>query len=1208
MLGFVRKCARYLFQAGRPHRVTRSRNRRNERKLVPRFEALESRKLLAANQIGFDDATSTILIQGSPSNDTAIISVAPDGAVQVQLATADGSYNSVFPKSTAKAVRFVGGDGNDTFQNSSALPAEAFGDAGADTFVGGSNTDRLFGGAGDDTLIGGEGFDYVDGGDGNDWLSGWKGKDTVIGGSGDDYLVGGTGNDVMHGDDGADEIQGEQGNDRLTGGAGNDLLVGALGDDKLYGGTGDDHLSGEDGNDELYGNDGVDWLSGWTGDDIIFGGAGNDKLIGAAGNDHLDGEDGADELLGDDGNDWLWGGPGNDLVYGNLGNNYLIGGKDDDSLVGSTGNDLLDGGAGRDRLAGSEGDDVLIGGHDQDELLGENGNDLLLGGTTVYEDRWESYSALLNEWTSSAVYATRIERMESALFAARLESGETVLDDGVADALFGGGWQDWFFVTGSMPVYRPENVEPLAHAAHADVDHHHHPSDIVTELPALEGFELIDSLDHLGDRQTDETIHSLVPHADNSRLQREHLSLFELVRYDELTHIAVRSGEWSDAATWADGVVPSHGARILIPLAVEVKVNRVVGARIDTIRVDGTLSFDTTRNTELRVDTLVVSSHGTFQMGTAAEPIAAGVQAKLLFTSDGAIDRAWDPFGISRGLISHGKVEIHGAEVSSYVALAGPVAAGAQTLQLKSAPVGWKVGDSVVVAGTVTGTAQNEVRTIAAVSGSTIQLDQPLSYAHAAPAANFDVHVANLARNALFESESPINARRGHIMFMHSRDVDVAYAGFYGLGRTEKLKRVDDAVVGTDWTLARGTGTNPRGRYAVHFHRNGLTNDGNPAVIKGSAVVDSPGWGFVNHSSYVDMIQNVAFDVSGAAFTTEVGDEIGGFYQNLAIGSTGSGEGVSAREVGLQDFGHGGEGFWFQGAGVSVVGNIAAGNQGGAFAFYTRGLYEGGPQARFLSANLADPSIANGAATISVGLVPMRAFKDNVGYASSAGLLVRYHLEDSMHGARSVFENSAFWNNTTGVALHYAQNVVLRNVTAITGQMPRPAIGIEQNLLTGNVEYDHLTVSGYVTGVDLPRWGNNVVRGGTFSNNDSDITISSAALRERSVLLTDFTSQPKILMWEDLRPISQGTAAFFFVRDAVVLNYGSIVNQQLYYLGQRPTTVLFPTPREDVPAEYVGLTNQQLLNQFGIALGGELMPSNTFSVPYITGGRVAPRP
>ena len=401
-----------------------------------------------------------------------------------------------------------------------------------------------------------------------------------------------------------------------------------------------------------------------------------------------------------------------------------------------------------------------------------------------------------------------------------------------------------------------------------------------------------------------------------------------------------------------------------------------------------------------------------------------------------------------------------------------------------------------------TGAEQNEVREIISIVGTTVQLDQPLSFAHAAPAANLDVHVAHLTRNAVIESESTITARRGHAMFMHSRDVDIAYAGFYKLGRTDKLQVVNDSVVKPDWKLQPGTGTNQRARYPVHFHRNGLTKDGNPSVIKGSAVVDSPGWGFVNHSSYVDMSQNVAYDVHGAAFATEVGDEIGGFYGNMAIGTTGSGEADNSRETPFQDFGHQGDGFWFQGAGVSVVGNISAGNQGHAFAYYTRGLIESTGRGRFLSANLDDPSIANGQPTIDVGQVPVTNFRDNVGYSSFMGLLIRYHLQESPHGQRSRFENSKFWNNTVGVGLHYTQNLILRNLEVIRIPNGQHTYGIESDIQEANVLYENITVTGYHTGIEMPRWGQNEVRGGTFNNTDHDILIPTAALRDRSVLVT----------------------------------------------------------------------------------------------------------
>ena len=1082
--------------------------------------------------------------------------------------------------------------------------------------------------------------------------------------------MGGIGDDVLDGGDDIDELYGQEGNDQLLGGAGNDLLVGAIGNDKVHGGVGNDQLSGEEGNDELHGDDGDDWLSGFTGNDSLFGGSGNDELVGGDGDDGLDGGNGDDKLAGNAGSDWLWGGEGNDFLDGESGNNYLIGGSGDDSLIGSVGNDLLDGRTGRDKLLGGAGDDVLIGGLDQDDLNGGVGTDLLLGGRTIYDGQSNSYAALLSEWSVPNTYAARIKRMESELFTARLESEETVFDDGVLDALYGDGGQDWFYITGAMPFYRPMFVESLDENAH----HHHHPlltavrgdynnngkvddadyfvwranfgksvppgllgdgtmdgvvdsADfaiwrknlgatngggdqplIIDHLPALEGFDLIDSLDRLSDRQADETIHSVLPHVDKLVLQREHLSLFELVRYDQVTHIAVRSGAWSEPSTWADNKLPTIGSRILIPYGVNVQVNQTLSASIATIRVDGTLSFDPSRNTELRVDTVVVSSQGTFEMGTAAVPIAPGVQARLLITGASAIDRQWDPFGISRGLISHGKVSIHGAETSSIAALAGPVNAAATALQLKSAPVGWRVGDSIAIAGTThgvpAGTGQNEVRRILSIQGNTVQLDQPLSFAHVAPAANLDVHVSNLTRNAVIVSENALVARRGHVMFMHSRDVDIAYAGFYRLGRTDKLQVVNDSVVGADWMLQPGTGTNPRGRYAVHFHRNGLTNDGNPAVVKGSALVDSPGWGFVNHSSNVDMIENVAYNVRGAAFVTEVGDEIGGFYRNMAIGSTGSGQEPNAREN-LNDFGHQGDGFWFQGAGVAVVGNISAGNQGHAFAYYTRGLYENGAQARFLSANLTNPAIANGAPTIDIGLVPVTNFSGNAGYASAVGLLVRYHLQGATHGQSSLFKDSQFWNNPLGVGLHYAQNSVLRNLTITRIPDGTHTYGVDADIIESNIVYDNLTVIGYHTGIELPRWGNNVVSGGTFNNTDHDILIPTAALHDRTVLVTGLIGTPRVTFFDDVRPIPNNNSFLFFVKDRVVLNFGPLQSKRVYYWRQQADVVPFPTPRADVPAAYVGLTNRQLWDRFGKALGGEVAPAAVYVLPYISGGLVA---
>ena len=1097
-----------------------------------------------------------------------------------------------------------GGDGKDGLSGEAGND-QLFGDAGDDglwgaagndIIYGGLDNDYMLGGIGDDTLLGHEGVDSIYGEDGNDVLSGLAGDDTMVGGSGDDALYGGDGKDALSGEDGADRLFGDEGDDSLAGAAGNDLVSGGLGDDYILGGIGNDYLHGGEGKDLIYGNEGNDLAWGWHGDDLLVGGIGDDSLTGGDGQDVLQGEDGNDQLHGQNDSDGLWGGAGHDIITS---------GGGDDFVVGGAGADFLDGGDGVDRIQGGDGNDVLFGGRGKDDLFGENDDDILVGGWTVHEANSSHLQALIFAWGSTTPYTSRVNQISNELFIARLQSEKTVFDDQVPDALYGGSGQDWFFQTGHMGVYTPIAAQNPG-GDHQHGSGHHAPPHIVHELPELEGFALIDSLDKFSGRETNELIHSLVPHADNPIHQREHLALFELVRYDQITHIAVSSGSWTSPTTWKDGIVPGNGARVLVPYGVELTVDGVIPTRIATIRVDGTLSFNATRNTELRVDTIVIGSSGAFEMGTAAQPIAAGVRARLLFTDNGPIDRAWDPFAISRGLVSHGRVSMYGAATTAYATIAGGAIAGSRTLVLGTIPSGWRVGDSVVIAGTTSGATQNEVRTVVGLSGTTVTLDRALSFNHVAPDASFQVHVANLNRNAVIESESIVTDRRGHVMFMHNRDVDIFYAGFYHLGRTDKSVVINDSVVQSDWTLKPGTGTNQRARYSIHFHRTGLTNDGNPATIAGSAVVDSPGWGYVNHSSNVDMIANVAFDVRGAAFATEVGDEIGGFYGNMAIGSTGSGEEINARES-RQDFGHQGDGFWFQGGGVSVVGNISAGHEAHAFVYYTRGLIEVMFPPPFRAVNLADPSIAQGRAAIDVFDVPVTNFRGNIGYSSAVGLKVRYHLLDSTHWQDSLFENSIFWNNPLGVAIRYAQNIHLRNLTIVHAPGSQHPYGVDSGGIDGNVIYENLTVRGYVDGILVPRWGNNVVRGGTFSNINHDILIPTAAWRERSLLLTGFVGTPRIALWDNTTWIVPTTPDFFFVRDNVMLDFGPFANQQVYFAGQKPTAIPFTAPLAGIPSAYIGLTNQQLWTQFGKAIGGRIAPNSTFSVPYIQGGLIVPR-
>ena len=64
---------------------------------------------------------------------------------------------------------------------------------------------------------------------------------------------------------------------------------------------------------------------------------------------------------------------------------------------------------------------------------------------------------------------------------------------------------------------------------------------------------------------------------------------------------------------------------------------------------------------------------------------------------------------------------------------------------------------------------------------------------HMLPAADLHVHIGNTTRNAVIESQSTETDRRSHLMFMHTRDVQVANAGFYELGRSDKFDYTDPA-------------------------------------------------------------------------------------------------------------------------------------------------------------------------------------------------------------------------------------------------------------------------------------------------------------------------------------------------------------------------------------------------------------------------------
>ena len=693
-------------------------------------------------------------------------------------------------------------------------------------------------------------------------------------------------------------------------------------------------------------------------------------------------------------------------------------------------------------------------------------------------------------------------------------------------------------------------------------------------------------------------------HPDDPIKRAEHEAVMALVDSAAVTDVA-NGGRWSNPASWKKGLMPNANANVLIPAGVAQIVDFVDPTTLRTVCVDGSLLFDPAQDTGLSVDTLVVCATGSLEMGTVANPIAAGRQAKITIADRGPIDTVWDPNSFSRGLISHGTVEIHGSVKTPFLPLAQAPNARASTLVLTQPPVSWEAGDRILLTGIDPNSNQDELRLILSITGNSVSI-APLLFDHRPPDPALSVYVANLSRNVIIASQNAkTTSQRGHVMFMHSPKVAVRYAMFSGLGRTDKLKRINAPALDSAGKLVAGTGKNPRGRYAMHFHRTGTDFSTPPAVAAGCVVSGSPGWGFVNHDSHVEIVDNVSHNVVGAHFVTEIGNEIGGFRRNLAVRSVGAKESIDQRQT-EQDFGIQGDGYWFQGGGVEVDDNIAVGHSGNGFVFFTRGLIVDGKTTVFQSHNLADPSWAGAAPAVQVGHVPIRSFKSNTAFASKTLLQIAYHLHPSVpHNQRSFISDFVGWGaGLRGMFLQYSTHLTIERPVLI-GNLSAPSkTAVVRNVVLAHLDVIGPRIEGWDIGIMSPERGVNSIRGGFLNNNTANVLVLGEAGRTLDISGVSYGPLPghNFSVVSDLAPGSLDPS-LIFLRDVVTAD-----GRQIFYHEQMPDSVPFPggTAVAYIPSELIDLTAQEIWDQYGLAVAGALAPAGAVADPKIENGLIGP--
>ncbi|MDB9525724.1 G8 domain-containing protein [Oscillatoria sp. CS-180] len=621
------------------------------------------------------------------------------------------------------------------------------------------------------------------------------------------------------------------------------------------------------------------------------------------------------------------------------------------------------------------------------------------------------------------------------------------------------------------------------------------------------------------------------PHADDPVKMKEHQALMDLVPKNKATHVAVNNGSWFDPNTWKGGKIPGDKAKVLIEEGVKVRYDGESDARLKTVRLDGTLTFAHNKDTKMVVDTFVSTDEGTLNIGTEKNPIQADKTAQIIIANEGKIDTRWDPTQLSRGVVTHGEVNINGAEKTDFIALSKDAIAGDSELVLKGKPSGWRVGDKLVLGGTSYGWKgsdqdnsrfRDEVLTITEINGNRVRFTNDsiesgdntiLRFDHVRPDIpekdQLSLYVANTSRNVTIESEdgeSTPTSQRGHTMFMHNPDVSINNAGFYHLGRSDKTKLVDDVSENVDGS--KGHGKNPRGRYGLHIHRTGADDiNGQAAIVTGNAVVDTPGWGIVHHDSHAVLKDNVVFDVAGAGIVAEAGNELGLWENNITIKTTGiPWEKVSQQSDARDrkfDLGFRGEGYWVQGAAqVAMRDNVAISANDSGITVFGDTL---DPQNDFrdketiavknLPADIRDRVAQPGQEEVDVTDVPLRELSGFESYNTNMGMRVWGQMTNfdghltfsspeprTAHEARGLIEDFKLWGNRySGLRVFYSSNLDFKD-GLIVGNVEKPSggNGIFHNHATFQTNYKDLTVKGFKEGLDVE-----------FLNEERDFTRSS---------------------------------------------------------------------------------------------------------------------
>jgi hypothetical protein len=384
---------------------------------------------------------------------------------------------------------------------------------------------------------------------------------------------------------------------------------------------------------------------------------------------------------------------------------------------------------------------------------------------------------------------------------------------------------------------------------------------------------------------------------------------------------SARSGRWSETSTWDGGKLPAAGARVQIRSGHTVTYDLQSDRVIRSIHVAGSLRFASDQDTRLDVGLIKIQSgddasedgfdcdahaadvpagqpRPVLQVGAPDHPIDAGRTARIRLTYVSGLDKASCPAIVCCG----GQMDFHGAPSSrTWVNLGATARKGDAALTLAEPVTGWKKGDRVIVTATKLTygkTPSTEERTIQAIDGTRLTLNEPLAIEHGGEGL-YRGEVANLSRNVVVESADPAG-ERGHTMYHRYSAGSISYAEFRHLGKKDLL-----------------------GRYAIHFHLARDTMRGSSVI--GASIWDSHNrWLTIHGTDYLVVRDCVGYQSIGHGFFLEdATEQYNVLDRNLAVQAN-RGKRLPKQVLPFDD--NDGAGFWWANGRNTFTRNVAVEN------------------------------------------------------------------------------------------------------------------------------------------------------------------------------------------------------------------------------------------------------------------------------------------